>query len=121
MFRRPPESLLTNTMPDKELSVQSGVNGAGEPFVQLIKDGRPICQMTSEEARSHGRDMVEVAEAAEQDAFLINFFKTKFSIPIEQVGPIMQDYRRWREDRGKKGPPSNPANFVRSKDSVWPK
>ncbi len=70
---------------------QSGVNRKGEPFIQLMVDDAVVGQFTPEEARDHARSILEAAEASEQAAFL---------------------RRRYREGRGKKGPPSDKRDFM---------
>lgn len=93
---------------------QSGVNKNGEPFVQLMKDTECIGQFTPEECRSHARGITEAAEAAEQDAFFVQYFKQKMELEDHVVFGFLLDFRRWREERGKKGPPSDPREFMRT-------
>lgn len=90
---------------------QSGVNRAGEPFVQLLQDDKVICQLDPEQARSHARDVLEATEASEQDAFLVAFFREKLDASLEDTYRIIVDFRKWREARGKKGPPSDRREF----------
>jgi len=58
-------------LPDDVLWHQSGVNAQGEPFVQLIQGTAVIAQMSCEQARDQGHAILEAAEAAEQDAFIL--------------------------------------------------
>lgn len=55
-------------MTEKTLWHQSGVNRKGEPFIQLMLDDAVVCQLSTEEARDHARNVLEAAEASEQDA-----------------------------------------------------
>lgn len=93
---------------------QSGVNSKGEPFVQLIQDDVVICQLSPEEARDHAKNVLEATEASEQDAFMFNFLqdKEKFAMTTPQAMQVIVDFRKWREARGKKGPPSDGREFV---------
>ena len=91
---------------------QSGVNLQGEPFVQLLLDDKLIGQFSPEECRDHARAITEAAEAAEQDAFLFDFVKTKLDGSEEQAMAMLIEFRRYREARGKKGPPSDRAEFI---------
>jgi len=91
---------------------QSGVNPNGVPFVQLIMDDKVIGQMTPEEARDHARAITEAAEAAEQDSFLLHFAKSKLGCDVQQAMGLILEFRHYREDHGKKGPPSDPSEFV---------
>lgn len=98
--------------PEPRLFHQSGVNPKGEPFVQLLLDGRVIAQMAPEEARDHARAITEAAEAAEQDAFLMDFFQTRIRLDFNRAGQVLIDFRRWREKRGKRGGPTDPKDWT---------
>lgn len=98
----------------KTLWHQSGVNKNGEPFVQLLLDEEPISQFTPEEARNFGQLFMETAEAAEQDAFMVDFMQKRVGVDFELVMQVIVDFRQWREARGKKGPPSDPKEFMRT-------
>jgi len=91
---------------------QSGVNKDGEPFVHLFMDDKPLGQFTPEEARDHAKNMLEATEAAEQDAFLFHFFMKELKAPVEHAMGIIVEFRKFREARGKKGPPSDRSEFM---------
>ncbi len=93
---------------------QSGVNKKGEPFVQLLQDDAVICQLTPEQARDHAKNTLEAAEAAEQDAFMLDFMRQKVGLDLVRAMQVIVDFRMWREARGKKGPPSDPREFLRT-------
>lgn len=97
---------------NKRLWHQSGVNQRGEPFVQLLLDGKPIGQMTPAEARGHAHVIIETAEAAETDAFLWDFVRNNLKGTDEAAVALMQAFRTYREERGKAGPPSDPSEWV---------
>lgn len=96
----------------KVLWHQSGVNAQGEPFVQLFLDEEPISQFTVEEARQFALVFMETAEAAEQDAFMRDFVLKRIGGNEAAAAGLIQDFRKWREARGKKGPPSDPREFM---------
>ena len=91
---------------------QSGVNPNGDPFVQLILDEKVIAQMSPREARDHARAITETSEAAETDAFLWSFVTKNLQGTPHSAASMMMAFRRFREERGKSGPPSDPAEFV---------
>ena len=104
------------------LEVQSGVNLKGEPFVQIIKGEHPIAQLSSAESRSFAMSVIEAAEAAEQDAFFRAFLRDKVGVNDEdRIGLVIVEFRKWREARGKSGPPSDPEKFVKEKAQFWTK
>jgi hypothetical protein len=92
---------------------QSGVNREGEPFIQLLLGDRIIAQMTPEDARSHAQAVIESAEASEQDAFMIHFFRTKLGVDFNEAGQILIEFRKFRqEESGKRGGPTNRRDWV---------
>ena len=100
---------------------QSGVNKDGEPFVQIGMEGQVMCQMSPEDARAHALAMLEAAEAAEQDAFLMDFHTNKIGSPRDIALMVVIEFRRWREAHGKKGPPASPRDFIRTDQHEEPK
>lgn len=82
---------------------QSGVNRAGEPFIQLILGDKVIAQQSVEQAREHAVALFEAAEAAEQDAFLVHWFKNAIGVDQNAAANILQEFRKWRmEHTGKR-------------------
>jgi len=81
-------------------------------------DGKLIGQMDPEEARAHGLAMFEAAEAAEQDAFLYAWTMKTVGVGPVQAAGMLQEFRRWREARGKKGPPGDAAEFIHPDNPV---
>jgi len=86
-------------LPDDILWHQSGVNQKGEPFVQLIFGNRVIAQMDVEQAREHGRTIVEAAEAAETDAFIFDWVINRVGAEPENAGAMLVDFRKYRTER----------------------
>jgi hypothetical protein len=78
---------------------QSGVNRAGEPFVQLILGERLIAQQTVEQAREHAHAILEAAEAAEQDAFLVWWLKMHVGADDLAAAGMLNDFRLWRREQ----------------------
>ena len=99
---------------DRILWHQSGVNKHGEPFVQLLIEEEVICQLTPEQARDHAKNLLEATEASEQDAFLLHFFSEQIGAGKNHAMQIIVEFRKWREARGKKGPPSDAKEFLRT-------
>lgn len=97
---------------ERVLWQQSGINLKGEPFVQLFIEDKIVCQFTPEQAREHAAHVLEAAEAAEQDAFMFKFFGTKVGTDARHAMMLIMEFRKFREERGKKGPPSDSREFV---------
>jgi hypothetical protein len=84
---------------DDTLWHQSGVNRAGEPFIQLILGDKVIGQQSVEQARDHAHAMLEAAEAAEQDAFLVDWVKNNIGASEQGAARMLQEFRKWRMER----------------------
>jgi len=78
---------------------QSGVNREGEPFVQLILGDKLIAQQSVQQAREHGLAILEAAEAAEQDAFLVYWAKTRIGVTEEAAVGLLADFRAYRREQ----------------------
>lgn len=69
------------------------------PFVQL-NWGSGGCQMTPDEAREHAYKILAAAEAAESDAFLVDFLREKVGLSTAvDVSMILQHFREFRENK----------------------
>lgn len=90
------------------------MNKHGEPFVQLLIDAEVVCQLSPEEARDHAKNVLEATEASEQDAFMLAFMQKKVGLDFNAAMQVIVDFRSYRESRGKKGPPSDPREFMRT-------
>jgi hypothetical protein len=71
----------------------------GQPYVQYTW-GEFSAQMTPEEAVRHALLLVEAAQAALCDGFLVRFLKEKIELAPEQYAQIIQEFRNYREQRG---------------------
>lgn len=67
-----------------------------EPYV-TFRWGAHACRLTPPEARQHAYAILDAANAAETDGFLIHFFQEKLNLPIEKAAPILADFRQYRE------------------------
>lgn len=78
------------------IELRNGVNEAGEPFcttVAILANGRFfIGQLSPAEARAHALAMLEVAEAAEQDAAVLRTIR-KLGLQDELAGLIVAELR----------------------------
>ncbi len=100
-------------IPDDVLWHQSGINGKGEPFVQLIRGTQIIAQMDVEQARDHGRAIIEAAEAAETDAFIFDWVVNRVGSGREQAAGLLVDFRKYRaEVTGKRHGATSPRDWV---------
>jgi hypothetical protein len=84
---------------------QSGVNLKGEPFVQLTLKDNVIGQLTPAQAREFAGALLQAAEAAETDSFILGFFRDTINAPLEAAFAAMRDFRSKREAMG--GMPAN--------------
>ena len=61
--------------------------------------GEHRAQLTCEEAREHARGVMECAEAAETDAFLVEYFVDELKLEFERAVMMMRQFRGFREQR----------------------
>lgn len=85
-------------MSDRWLDVESSVTLEGKPFV-LVAWGEQRGEMSPEEARYQAGCFLEVAEAAEQDAFFVCFCREKLGMDTGQILPLLLAFRAFREER----------------------
>ena len=96
---------------------QTGVTPQGEPFIQLILNERLLTQLTVEQARDHATAMLQAAEAAEQDAFLMDFAQNQVGVTFQQAGQMLIGWREYRAQRtGKSQGPTNARDWVMPQD-----
>jgi len=102
-----------NKIPDDILWHQSGVNAKGEPFVQLLRGTAIVGQMSTTEARDHAQAMLEAAEAAETDAFILKWVREHVGAGDEQAVGLLADFRRYRSMiTGKREGPQRSGDWV---------
>ena len=71
-----------------------------QSFVQL-HHGDWTIQCSPDEARQLAQSIVEAAEAAEQDGFLIEWAKQSIGVDDGAATQLLMEYRKWREARRK--------------------
>lgn len=67
-------------------------------FVQLHYEDWTL-QVETEAARKIAHDIVEAAEAADQDAFLVDFMMQRVGVTGSQAGQLLQEFREWRAQK----------------------
>lgn len=95
-FNRPEEA---------QIAVNSGYGHATkQPFVTFTlanpsESANPTIQLTSAEARKQAHYILEAADAAESDGFLIEWLRGSNSAEISdgQLGALLSDFRAYRE------------------------
>lgn len=103
-------SMLTNS----QLIVTSGYGANTKlPFVQLespILD-RPM-QFSPEEARSIAKDLIESAEFAESESFIVGFFRDHMDADNKMTSALLVAFRKWRNDHREDPLSSSPLEDV---------
>jgi hypothetical protein len=80
----------------EEILLESGVSAkTGEPFVNIKWKDR-AGQLTVTDARQHALAILECAEAAESDAFIIKFFRERVGLSQEKAAQVLIDFRSQR-------------------------
>ena len=78
-----------------------GVNDAGEPFVTVSAHGAGgvilIGQLSPADVRRHALALLEVAEAAEQDAATLRVIRN-LELPDQLAGAVVMELRKMRGD-----------------------
>ena len=69
-----------------------------EPFV-IFRWGDECGQLTPREARQHARRVLEAAEAADSDAFLLAFLRDQVGADLQHQVAVLGEFRRWRAAR----------------------
>jgi hypothetical protein len=83
----------------KSITITSGYGAnTRAPYVQMDHDGI-TAQMSPDEARQLARHIAEAAEAAEGDAFMVEFMRDKIGLDIKYTAGLLDQYRQWRSDR----------------------
>jgi hypothetical protein len=69
-----------------------------QPLVTLVV-GERMTQMPPAKAREIALLLLECAEAAEHDGFLVRFFRDRAGFDEAQIGQILNEYRKSRKAR----------------------
>jgi hypothetical protein len=105
--RDPDRSQSGRTRQGKTLGKVEVSNGFGqnthEPYVEVNwpTDSGSI-QLNPDEARLIARMIIEAAEAADQDAFLVAFIMRDIGLSFEQAAQIIPRFAAWRRERWNK-------------------
>ena len=99
---------LEITYPKPEPGMLSITSGYGhntrQPYVTIalaspVETANPAVQLVTDQARDIAQQILEAAEAAESDGFLIEFAAARIGVPLEQAGQLLQEFRAWRDRR----------------------
>lgn len=95
-------------MSDINLTDWTVVSGFGyntqQPFVEVIIRPHEVqTQMSPAKAREIAGMLLQAAEAAEGDAFMMNFAKERIGLDESKAAQILLDFRKWRERRAEAG------------------
>ncbi len=88
---------------EAHLSITSGYGHATkEPFVTFSmanpsESANPTIQMTSAEARVQAQYILEAADAAESDGFIVEWLRGNGDLSESQIGALLADFRAFRE------------------------
>ena len=88
---------------NKMILVSSGFGAnTNQPFVQFEAEelDHPV-QMSPNEARALAINLLEAADAAETDGFLVGFFQDELKQERQTVAILLRDFRKYRTQRGK--------------------
>lgn len=84
----------------ERVNVSSGYGAnTKKPFVAVQIGDRKPYQWSPDEARRVGALLLECADAAEGDAFIVEWFTEKVGLELPQVGALLRDFRASREQR----------------------
>jgi hypothetical protein len=85
-------------MAEERVSVSSGYGAnTKRPFVALQIGDRKPHQWSPDEARRVAGLLLQCAEAAEGDAFVVEWFTEHAGLTLPQAGQLLQDFRATRE------------------------
>jgi hypothetical protein len=94
---------------EKKLDAISGFGLNRGPFVTLLLNDQELIQMSVAEARHHAMCVLEAAEAAETDSFIVDYVKTVFVPPDEppesafrMTAAVLKHFREFREQARKR-------------------
>lgn len=87
----------TRQDPPNTLFVHSGVTNNLRPFVHLAWGGERG-QLTPDELRTYAFSLLAAAEAAESDSMVLRFVTEKAAIPLDLLGGMLTELRRYREE-----------------------
>lgn len=68
----------------------------GKPYVELRLAAQVIVQWSPADARHHAMAVLEAAEAAEQDAFMVAYLTERVGGEVPAAIGVLQEYRAFR-------------------------
>ena len=88
--------------PDDNIWIETLVSHkTGEPIV-VLRWYDHSGQLTPAEARLHALHILEAADAAESDAFLLDFCRKKIGMELEQSAKMLIAFREYRDEQEEK-------------------
>ncbi len=93
---------------EHHLSVASGYGHATKlPFVVLgmanpDEVANPTIQIDTPQARALAFQILEAADAAESDGFLVEFLQQAGQMNIDQASALLIEFRKWRDQKRQK-------------------
>lgn len=71
-----------------------------EPYVQMLCHAKDfMTQMSPADARDLAMNLLMAADAAEGDAFMMDFAMKKIGLDERRAAQILMDFREWRRQR----------------------
>lgn len=84
------------------INVTSGYGGnTRRPFVEIHTDKLKVpLQLSPEEARDLAQNILQAAEASEQDAFIFEFHRDLMHGDEKVAATMLIEFRKWRDEHG---------------------
>ena len=84
------------------INVSSGYGfNTRQPFVEIKTDKlKEPLQLSPEEARDLAQNLLQGAEASEQDAFMFQFVSEDLKVGDQGAAGIIAEFRKWRDTHG---------------------
>lgn len=85
------------------VSVSSGYgHNTDKPFVEVglanpTESANPAVQMLTHQARAIALQILEAADAAESDGFIVSFLRSVADLREEQLGQVLVQFRAYRD------------------------
>lgn len=85
-------------MKEERVNVSSGYGAnTKRPFVAVQIGDRKPYQWSPDDARRVAALLLECADAAEGDAFIVEWFTEKAGLELPQIGALLRDFRASRQ------------------------
>lgn len=100
---------ISFTPPDQgQISISSGYGQhTRKPFITVSlsnpsESANPTIQMTSEQAREQAHYILEAADAAESDGFIVEWLRDKADLNDGQIATMLAEFRAFRDQHRSK-------------------